>query len=386
VLGLRLGAADRAYVAGVLAGALVLVGLGLASVLVDPAPRNDFAEDHLGFQLLVSGRDPYDPTVWPAALATVGRTAVTSAFVLPPYDVVLYLPFALLPLRTAWVLWTIAGPALAGLALGMLLRRLDVPAVARFLIGLMLMTSEGSIAAVARGQQDFFLTAALAAAVAWLASSDQVAGALATLGLAAKPHLFLLAGWSLLARVLTGRQRRAVAILLMGLVAVLASTAAAPRVWSEWAATFAPFAATPPRLTATLDVSLASVLGQGGHVVAAILLVALVLLMLRIAPTGAHPGWLALSIVAAPYAQRHDHVMLVVPIAIAVASAARVSVSRATMTAAAGALVLGPVAALLLVAGGFPAADPYGGLVPLLIFALVLAPSPVVTGATRGTR
>ncbi len=364
--------ADRAYLAGLILGALALVALDLPRIWLDLVDRNDFAEHWVGAHALLDGGDPYDPARWPDLLAATGRRPSSVAYPYPPYVAVALVPFALLPLGPAAALWTVLGVGLAALALRALLRSAGVAPPAQLLIGMALLVSEASLITLAQGQLSFYLAAALAAAVAAQRSGRGELAGLAAWAFAVKPQVFLFAGWSVVATAVARRQRALLATLAAGAAAVLASVLLLPRVWSEWSAVLGPLVAAQPPRIATLLTLFGALLGEPGRVVAALLAVALTLVALRAAPRGDHPVWLALSVAAAPYAQRHDQVALLVPLALAVGAVTRDSERLALALCVAGVVLLVPVAALLYAVGVARDADPYGALVPLALFLLVL--------------
>lgn len=370
----RPDAADRAYLGGLALGLLALQLLDLPRIWLELAARNDFAEYWVGSRAILEGGDPYDPARWSDLLARhAGRVPSSIAYPYPPYVAVAVLPFALLPIAFASALWTGLGVVLAALALRALLRAWAVPPAGQVLLAFTLLTSQASLVGLAQGQASFLLTAALAAAVAWQASGREVRAAAATLALAAKPQVSLLAGWSLVAGAVMRGQRAFLLTLVAGGALVLASVVAAPRLWTEWWAVLAPLVAAEPPRIATLLSLFDTLLGPAGRGVAAALAVALVLLTLRHAPRQAHPAWFALSLAAAPYAQRHDQVALVVPLAMAVGALARESRARALALCGIGVVVLIPVAAALYAYGLARGGDPFGVLVPLALFVLVVA-------------
>ena len=365
---MRADRGDLAYAGGLVLGGVALVALGLTAAWADLATHNDFAEYWIGSRALLDGRDPYEPSGWPQLLATVGRAPSSAAYSYPPYVAAALVPFALLPVDAASLAFTALGVAVAVIAQRALLRAAAVPHVARLVFGFALVAAPASLTTFAQGQLSFVLFAALGFA----SIARQIPAALAALVLAAKPQVFLFAAWSIVAAAWHARRVRFLAVVAVGVVAVLASVALAPRPWTEWWQVVSPLATTqPPRMATLLALGNAVAPGDAGRYLAAGLVVVLVLAAIARAPHGDHPLWLALTFVAAPYAQRHDHVALLVPLALAAGAFARRSARTAIAVTLAGTIALVPLAAALYAIGLPTGGDPFGVLVPLAILGLV---------------
>ncbi|OLC52858.1 MAG: hypothetical protein AUH85_15680 [Chloroflexi bacterium 13_1_40CM_4_68_4] len=368
---MKLDRGDLAYAAGLLLGVLVLVGLGVPALWADFAPHGDFAQHWFAARTMSAGGDPYDPTVWPRFMATLGGAPAATSYASPPYVPAALAPFALLRLDDAVAVWTVLGIALAALAVRSLLRTADVPHAVRLVFGFTLLASQASIAAILQGGFGFYLAAALAFALAWQGTVRQLRAGAAALVLAAQPQAFLFAWWSIIATAWRYREVRVLTVFALAGEALLASLALVPTLWQEWARGTSPLDALSSSRAVNVLNLFNFVGGDRGPYLAAGLVLLLTLVAIVVSPFGGHPIWVALTFVAAPFLIRSDQVALVVPLAIAVGMAGRTSQRTALVMAAIGALVLAPVAAILFGLGLPSGGDPYGAVVALAVFALV---------------
>jgi hypothetical protein len=298
----------------------------------------------------------------------------------PPYVPAALAPLAALRLDDAVAVWTVLGVALAALGVRSLLRTAEVPHAVRLVFGFTLLASQASITAILQGGFGFFLAGALAFALAWQGTVRQIRAGLASVALAAQPQVFLFAWWSIVATAWRYREARVLAVFALAGEALLAGIAFAPKLWEEWYRGVSPLDAVSSASAVNLLALADAVAGDRGPYLAGALIVLLTVVALVASPFGGHPVWVALTFVAAPFIARSDQVALIVPLAIAVGMAGRNSQRAALALAAAGAAVLAPLAAILFGLGLPTGGDPYGALVALAIFGLVLfvrvAPAP----------
>jgi hypothetical protein len=120
---------------------------------------------------------------------------------------------------------------------------------------------------------------------------------------------------------------------------------------------------------------LAALGGADGPRFAPLVLLALVAVALRFHPRSDAwlPVWLTLSLVAAPYTNSYDQILLVVPIVIACGVALRRSVARARMVMGVGATTLIVVTPLMYELAVRRHSETFGVLVPLTVFAVIVA-------------
>jgi hypothetical protein len=120
---------------------------------------------------------------------------------------------------------------------------------------------------------------------------------------------------------------------------------------------------------------LAAVGGPEGPRFAPLVVLALVAVALRFHPRSETwlPVWLPLSLVAAPYTNSYDQILLVVPIVIGCGVALRRSVLRARIVLGVGAVMLIVVTPLMYELAVRRHSETLGVLVPLIVFAVTVA-------------
>ncbi|HET7701232.1 MAG TPA: glycosyltransferase 87 family protein [Candidatus Limnocylindria bacterium] len=362
----------RAYLAGL---ALAAAVLALAGALTIPplAARGDFAEQWAAARFTLDGGDPYDPAVWrDAAARLAGRASDARAFVYPPYVTLALVPFALVPLPVAATAFVAVSAALAAVAVGRLLQASGIAhPVSAFAFGFTLLASGPAILAIAQGQWDLLLVAAVASG-----ASARLAGRapFAALALVLKPQLAPLSILGFV-RETAGPARRRLLVALGAVLAAIALTAVAVfPLWQAWLRGAGSFAASPPVRTTTLATTLEALAGPTGALVAALLAVTAIGVCLA-APRGdaTLALWLATAVLVAPYIQAYDQLLLLPPLVLASAAAARRPGPLHLVVALAGCGLLtvgGLAASAVTMSRG---ADLFGALVPLAIWLLVAA-------------
>lgn len=332
---------DLAYLAGLAGGALLLVLAGFVELRETRfASSNDLSGIWAGGHALVSGADPYDAATWRAtATGAQGQVPETTVYGYPAWIALLMAPLGLLPVRAASLLWTVAGLALAAVALRGLLRdrASGLPAL-HTLAGLSLLVSQPAIVSFYDGQWSFLLLALVCAALVLLARRPARAGVLAGAALLVKPQLFVLA----LPQLARGAPPRAlVAALLTAATAVAMSLVVLPG-WPAPYVAHVLLARLPeaPRVT-TVPTALFDLAGPAGLWLAALLLLGLAVATVRLG-TGddALAVALATSVAFAPYAWSYDHLLLLVPLVLATGAVARRDRRAALAGAVAGAALL----------------------------------------------
>ena len=115
---------SRAGSVGVISIALVAAVYVLGSVGIPAATyRNgDFLQFWIQPQAFAEAADPYDPIWWSAMHGRVGASPLFPEAVYPPYDALVFVPLALLPLNYAAAAWLV-GQLAAVLAVALALAR-----------------------------------------------------------------------------------------------------------------------------------------------------------------------------------------------------------------------------------------------------------------------
>jgi len=207
-----------AYLVGLVFGLGILVASGYADWPGDALGRSDFAKFWAGPRALLLGRDPYDAGTWIDPTLQLGATLINwpDHGSTPRYfgwAVLLMFPFALLPLATAFALWTVGGIAAAAAAIYALLRRtLHGYPIAYTLIAMTLLASQPARLTVLLGQWGFMLTAALVATVIWTREGRSTRAGLSSIAFLAKPQLFVLTAPALAIWAWRRGQLRAIAV------------------------------------------------------------------------------------------------------------------------------------------------------------------------------
>ncbi len=365
---------DRAYVAGLALGVLVLALAGAIS-LPPLAAHGDFAEQWAAARMVLEGGHPYDPLTWREGAARLaGRSSDAVVFVYPPYVTLALVPLGALPLPIAATLWVAATVLIATLAFGALLRRYPPPhpAVA-MLFGTALLGSTPSLLALGQGQWDFLLLAAVSwALVAVERDGRAPASALALLFKPQLAPLVLVA----FARATSGRARAGfIAAGTVAMAVIAATVVAVLPWWTAWLRGLTGFTAAPPGRTTTLSTTLDALLGPAG----AIVLVTIIATAIGVGLTlpARRPAtlamWIATAVLIAPYVQAYDHLLLLPPLAVATSAAAARSRRASIVIGLAGValLIFGDLAAnAVAMARGH---DLFGATIPFLIWALVTA-------------
>jgi hypothetical protein len=366
---------DRAFVAGLAIGLVVLFALG--AVAIPPlASHGDFGEQWSAARLILEGSQPYDASTWREGAARLaGRASDSPVFIYPPYAALAFVPLAAMPIGAAATLWLGAGIFLAALGIRSLLHAYPPPHfMLGGLFGFLLLASGPSLLTLAQGQWGFALVASAAAGCVAVAHRRPTTAAGAVLAFLFKPQLAPLVLLAF-ARALDRPARwRFAAVIGVAALVILSTIVAFPRWWVDWYQGVAGFVAAHPVRTTTLATTAEALIGPIGAVVAAVVTLMAVGTSLAFGRRSeAHlPVWLATAVLVAPYIQAYDHILLLVPLAVAVGVTARRSRTISFAIAAIGAaiLVLGATAAsALTIARGH---DTVGALVPVAIWLVVV--------------
>jgi glycosyl transferase family 87 len=369
-----------------------LVGLafGLAVLLASPywywpdddPGRSDISKYWAGSRLFLLGLDPFDARTWidpPVPLGSTLGPWPDPPGSTPPYfgwAVVLMFPLALLPLPTAFGLWTVGGIACAAVATYALLRRmLPGHPIAYTLIGMTLVASQPARLTVLVGQWGFVLTAALAAVIMWTGARHSIRSGLASISFLAKPQLFVLTAPALAIWAWrNGRRGSLAAAVAAGAAIVALSLVLMPGWPAAWLGNMASSELSARPQTTTLAAVFYGFVGQPGIPLALAVIVGCALLALAFEPRGVAwlAVWLPLSLVAAPYVWSYDQTLLVVPLVIGAGVVARRSRRLATGVIATGALTLMVLATGLAIVAARRNLESYSAVIPLVVFALLV--------------
>ena len=367
-----------AYLVGLAFGLGLLVASGYADWSAAAIGGGDFAKFWAGPRALLLGHDPYDARTWHDIAVQLGATAVNW----PDYGyfgwtIVMLLPFAFLPLTTAFVLWTIVGLAAAAVGLHALLRR-ELPGhpIAHTLLGMTLIASQPARLTVLLGQWGFLLTAALAAVILWTRTGRSTRAGIVGVALLAKPQLFVLTVPALVVWAWRIGQRRAIAVaVIAGAALVAASVVLLPQWPAAWLRDIPSSALFAEPQTTTLASVLYGFFGQPGTWIAFAVIVACAATCFAFDPRGDAwlAAWLSLSLVAAPYVWSYDQTLLVVPLVLGGGVVARRSRRLATGVIITGTFILVVLTTVLAVVAARRNLESYSAVIPLLVFILLVA-------------
>ena len=371
-----------AYLVGLAFGLGILIVSGYADWPGDALGRSDFAKFWAGPRALLLGRDPYDAGTWLDPTLQLGATLVDwpDHGSTPRYfgwAVLLMFPFGLLPLATAFALWTVGGITAAAAATCVLLRRtLNGHPIAHTLVAMTLIASQPARLTVLLGQWGFVLTAALVAAVVWTRAGRSTRGGLASIAFLAKPQLFVLTAPALAMWAWRRGQRRVIAVATAAGAAIVGLSLALIPSWpTAWIRDIAsPGAAAEPQTT-TLASVLYGFFGQPGAWIAFAVIVACAAVCFAFDQRGDAwlAAWLSLSLVAAPYVWSYDQTLLVVPLVLGGGVVARRSRRLATGVIITGTFILVVLTTVLAVVAARRNLESYSAVIPLLVFALLVA-------------
>jgi alpha-1,2-mannosyltransferase len=353
--------------------ALSLIG----AVTVPPlAAHGDFAEQWAAARSILEGSQPYDPTTWHGLAARLaGRASDSPVFIYPPYVALALVPLAVFPVATAATVWLLAGLVLAALALrGLIAQRPSGGVLLPALFGFALVSSGPSLLALAQGQLDFVLLAAIAAGTAAILRTHAVAAGAASVVLLLKPQLAPLVILAF-ARALDGPRRGTYLwVVSGGIAAILITVAIVPSWWLGWLRGLTALAGAQPIRTTTLATTFEALAGPTGIVLAALVVISAVAISLAFdrRSEGHLVVWLATAVLIAPYVQAYDHLLLIVPLALASGVLAPRAPRVAVGVGMAGAAILfvgAPFAAAVTIARG---QDTVGALIPLAVWLLLV--------------
>ena len=157
--------ADLAYFAAILVGVAFIVLMGPLGRRLEMVHSNDFSGIWSGPATVLSGVNPWDPTLYvrtAIALGTKTPDALVDDYM--PWEVVALLPLGALPLEVAAWIWMIGSMALSAFALRALLRAF-VPGRAAIhgALGLALFVGQPGFHTIILGQWALLLMSAVAA-------------------------------------------------------------------------------------------------------------------------------------------------------------------------------------------------------------------------------
>jgi hypothetical protein len=385
----RIGYAKReqlidlgAYLVGLAFGLGILVASGYADWPGDALGRTDFAKFWAGPRALLLGRDPYDARTWLDPTLQLGATLVNwpDHGSTPRYfgwAVLLMFPFALLPLATAFAVWTVGGITAAAAAVYvLLLRTLSGHPIAHTLVAMTLIASQPARLTVLLGQWGFVLTAALVAAVVWTRDSRSTRAGLSSIAFLAKPQVFVLTAPALAMWAWRRGQRRTILVASAAGAAIVGlSLVLLPNWPTAWIRDIASPEVSAEPQTTTLASVLYGFFGQPGTWLAVAVIVGCAAIAFTFDPRGDAwlAAWLSLSLVAAPYVWSYDQTLLVVPLVLGGGVVARRSRPLATGVIITGTFILVVLTTVLAVVAARRNLESYSAVVPLLVFALLVA-------------
>jgi hypothetical protein len=376
--------ADLAYFASAAVALGVLAVFGALQQRLAMIGNDDFSRIWAGPRAFLVGADPYDPATWAATAHTLGTLPPdTPVYIYPPWVVLALIPLGALPLNVASIAFLLGSVAAAVVGLRALLRAYvpGRPLMHALAAAMLLLSWVGALSLII-GQWGFLLIAALSAVVVNLRRDRPVHAGVTAVALIIKPQLFVVAApalavWALWpagpGRVARAGVRFVVAALVTTTAIVAVSWLVLPSWWPTWLIRVGGVQLGPD--SDTVAGLLAAVGGPEGPRFAPLVVLALVAVALRFHPRSETwlPVWLPLSLVAAPYTNSYDQILLVVPIVIGCGVALRRSVLRARIVLGVGAVMLIVVTPLMYELAVRRHSETLGVLVPLIVFAVSVA-------------
>jgi alpha-1,2-mannosyltransferase len=213
----RRGAYFRIGYVVALAAALLIAALFLFAAWSSGTLGFDYKAYDLAVDHLLAGQIMYDPTVQ--------ETGSFGLFFYPPPFAIFVLPFALLPVEVGVVAWTVFLVVVSVAAVW----ALPVPARVRWAVLLLAALSWPLVYAIKLGQVGPIILLTFALGWRWLDRPWRL-GVSVAIGTVIKIQPALLIGWALV----TGRRRAAVvAVVVVGIVAAVATLVAGPNAWFQ---------------------------------------------------------------------------------------------------------------------------------------------------------
>ena len=312
----------------VIASAMLSAVLVLGAIGVPAATYRDgdFLQFWIQPQAFFEGASPYDPGWWAAIHARVGARPLFAEAVYPPYDALVFLPLALLPLSYAAAFWLVT-QLVAVAAVGLALARQISDRGGRSVFLAVVLSFQPLWLLVVGGNVTGFLFAALGGA--YLAARSRHIGRCgALLGLLAiKPHPFLLLAVAVLAFA-ESAQRRALALGVLATAGplVVLTLFARPSWYASWLPAALGLQAAPgsnaTAWTIGRVVGLGPQLQPSGLILGAMAVAAVI---------GAFAVWsrrtrpqlplaiaaaIPVSLAVAPHGWSYDQLLLIVPLAV----------------------------------------------------------------------
>ena len=376
--------ADRAFAIATLAS-LAIVVLGPLQRRIELIGEDDLSGIWAGPRAIATGHDPYDPETWrPLSVALGTQLFDTPVYIYPPWVAVPLLPLGFLPLPVVSILWLVASLAAALLALRYALRLLLPARTGDHAVApVALLLSWVGILTLVLGQWGYLLVAALFTAVLAVRSGHAMLAGLAALAFLAKPQLFLLAAPAFAVHALWPERPggppsrtglRAVGIALAGALTLLAAGwILLPSWWPTWAQIVLPQQTRP--FSDTVPALLVTIIGGPGLVLAPIVVLVFTAVALQFHPRGL--AWMAvwpvLSLLAAPYTNSYDQILLIVPVLLAAGVLHARDPGRSRAVLRAGAAVLLVATPVMYWIALMRHSETFGAIVSLTIFAIVTA-------------
>lgn len=323
---------------GLVAGLLLLSTFGFIDIWANGIYGADFSEIWAGPRVFVGGANPYDPSVWSAAVETFGvQHPGVPTYNYPGWIALLLSPFGAVDLPLAARIWLGLGLLVGAVGLFLLLDEVAPRLPLAFtLFAFALVGSEPGIVTFYSGQWGFLQVGVLSLMVLALRRGrERTAGLLATI-MVSKPHLFLGAGASLVrASLRRSGGRFAITFLCAAAALAAASAIAFPLWWSAYLAV--PAAGAGDVRAATLPNGMRDLFGEYGLLAGVAADLVLVALALAYPPRSRAftAVWLAATYLLAPYIFVYDHLLMVVPLVLATGLLAERSTRHALLFAAA---------------------------------------------------
>jgi glycosyl transferase family 87 len=365
---------SNAYWAGIAAGLVFLIALGIFDQRLALARGNDFAKFWATGRAFDLGADPYDPAQWARVAQQVGFANPTEDTSVPnyfPWTVLFLGAVALVPLDAAAWIWCLASVAIAAVGIAVLLRVYPCSPAAQLVTGFIVLAAQPALTTLMIGNWSLLLTGAMGIGVAALERGRIRLAVAPLLAMLAKPQLFILA-----APVLVLRRPRVFLPLAAITVAIVAvATAAMPDWLDAWLRTI-PAARINDR-AAVLSSLGVEMFGPTGRWIAEAALVALgltIALRFGLRSSAALSAWLAFSVLAAPYSWAYDWLLLVVPLVVGVSVLGSTDPRRALILALTGLLLLTLVAYIAYAVAVTRGRETWSAVVPLA-FTLALVAS-----------
>ncbi|HVR88234.1 MAG TPA: glycosyltransferase family 87 protein [Candidatus Limnocylindria bacterium] len=302
-----------------LSAVAMFIAFGATGMPASTYRNGDFLQFWLQPQALGADVSPYDPVWWAVMHARLGIHPLFPQAVYPPYDAIVFLPIALLPLAYAAAAWLVGQLVAVGAVALLIARRIGVRGQRSVFLAVVAGFQSVWLLVVGGNVTGFLFAALGAAYIAALDRRPFRCGVLLGL-LVAKPHPFVIVGLAALACA-TRTERRGLVLGALATAAPLIVLTAVlhPSWYVEWLPSALGLQGTGGSNATiwTIGRTFGSQSPLAGAAIALALIAALAVWLRRARPSlgVAIAAAIPVSLAVAPHGWSYDQLQLLIPIA-----------------------------------------------------------------------